>query len=90
MNSLVLEAMPRAMTVSCTDDELRVSLADGRCLSVPIIWFPRLAQALPEQRAVYELMGGGQGIHWSEIDEDISVAGLLAGRASVEFKSAQV
>ncbi len=90
MNSLVLESAPRAMTVSCTDDELRVWLTDGRCLSVPIVWFPRLAQALPMQRAAYELMGGGQGIHWPEIDEDVSVAGLLAGRASVEFKSAQV
>ncbi len=90
MDSLVLRVEPRAMAVVCSEHELRVSLTDGRWLSVPIVWFPRLAHASPAERANYELMGEGQGIHWPGVDEDISVAGLIAGRASVEFKSAYV
>lgn len=88
MNSLMLKEAPRAMAVACSDDELRVSLTDGRCLSVPVAWFPRLAHASPAQRADYELLGDGQGIHWPMVDEDISVMGLLAGLPSVECKSA--
>jgi hypothetical protein len=90
MVSLVLDPAPRAMAVECADDELRVSLTDGRRLSVPIVWFPRLAHATPAERANFELMGEGQGIHWPDVDEDISVVGLIAGRASVEFKVAFV
>ena len=74
-----------ANTVECTDDEIIVALSDGRSLSVPIVWFPRLAHASPSERADYELLGDGEGIHWSQIDEDISVAGLLAGKPSVEL-----
>jgi hypothetical protein len=88
MVSLVLDTAPRAMAVECTNDELRVSLTDGRHLSVPLVWFPRLAHATPEERTHYELMGGGEGIHWPDVDEDISVVGLIAGRSSVEFKVA--
>ncbi len=90
MNSLVLKVAPRAMSVECSDDELQVSLTDGRRLSVPIAWFPRLAHATPAERAEYELLGDGQGIHWPRVDEDISVAGLIAGQPSVEFKAALV
>ena len=79
---------PRAMAVECSDNELRVSLTDGRWLSVPVAWFPRLAHASPAQRADYELSGDGQGIHWPMVDEDISVMGLLAGQPSVEAKAA--
>jgi len=86
MNSSVLKAAPRAMAVTCSDDELRVSLTDGRWLSVPVVWFPRLAHASPAVRANYELMGEGEGIHWPDIDEDISVAGLLSGQPSVEYR----
>lgn len=86
MNSLIIKAAPRAMAAVCSEDELRVSLTDGRWLSVPIIWFPRLANASASQRANYELMGDGQGIHWPGVDEDISVVGLLAGQTSVESK----
>ena len=75
-----------ASAVECTDDEIIVALSDGRTLSVPIVWFPRLAQASPSERADYELLGDGEGIHWSQVDEDISVAGLLAGKPSFEFK----
>jgi hypothetical protein len=72
------------MAVECSDDELRVSLTDGRTLSIPVAWFPRLLHASPTQRADYELLGDGQGIHWPAIDEDISVMGLLAAQRSVE------
>ena len=88
MNSSVLKNLPRAMAVVCTDDELRVSLTDGRWLSVPIAWFPRLAHASPAERSNFELLGDGEGIHWPGIDEDVSVAGLIAGQPSVEFKVA--
>jgi hypothetical protein len=58
---------------------MHVSLTDGRVISVPIIWFPLLHDAQPEQRAKYEIHGGGLSLHWPEIDEDLSVAGLLGG-----------
>ena len=77
---------PRAMAVVCTEDELRVSLTDGRWLSVPIAWFPCLAHALPADRANFELLGGGEGINWPNVDEDVSVAGLIAGQLSSELK----
>ena len=56
-----------------------VSLVDGRTVSVPLVWFPRLAAATSEQRKNYELLGDGEGIHWPDIDEDLSVDGLLKG-----------
>ncbi len=74
-----------ASNVECTDDELVVFLTDGRSLSVPIIWFPRLAKANALERADYELLSGGEGVHWPQLDEDISVLGLLAGKPSAEF-----
>lgn len=58
---------------------MEVHLTDGRIISVPIIWFPLLHEATPEQRKHYEIGGGGTSLHWEDIDEDISVAGLLAG-----------
>ena len=66
-----------AVDVQCTDDELIVTLVDGRRVSAPLAWFPRLAGASPKQRADWELIGGGVGIHWEPVDEDISVASLL-------------
>jgi hypothetical protein len=65
-----------------SDDELSVELADGRRLSVPLAWFPRLLHATPEQRANWKFLGDGQGLHWPEVDEDLSVAGLLRGAAA--------
>jgi hypothetical protein len=73
-------ADPVAVSVRCDDAHLWVVLADGRQLGVPLAYFPRLLRATPEQRAAYELSGGGRGLHWEALDEDISVAGLLAGR----------
>jgi|SRR5437870_12921455 len=76
-----------AQRVSVTDDALTVDLLDGRTVSVPLSWYPRLAHATPAERANWRLIGRGEGIHWPDLDEDISVAGLLAGRPSGESQS---
>jgi hypothetical protein len=77
MSTLVERAEALAVDVSCSGDTLSVTLSDGRVVSVPIVWFPRLADASPRERSDWELIGGGIGIHWEGIDEDISVASLL-------------
>lgn len=79
MSSLAFESNPRAREVRVTEDELSVTLADGRAIAVPLAWFPRLLHASPEQRNNWELLGDGEGIHWPDLDEDLSVAGLLRG-----------
>ncbi|HTR38031.1 MAG TPA: DUF2442 domain-containing protein [Bryobacteraceae bacterium] len=79
MNSSVVEIRPKAREVSISDDELMVLLADGRTISVPLVWFPRLRHASSGQRQNFELLGDGEGIHWPDLDEDLSVAGLLRG-----------
>jgi hypothetical protein len=84
MSSLALQTEPRAAHVRCTNDELIVTMAYGRVLSAPLAWFPRLAGAPAQARAAFELLGDGQGIHWPELDDDISVMGLLAGNPSFE------
>ena len=66
-----------AVDVTVTDDRLIVVLADGRELAAPLAWFPRLLEATPEQRRKWRLIGGGHGIHWADVDEDVSVASLL-------------
>ncbi len=68
-----------AKTVKFKDEMMEVYLTDGRIISVPIIWFPLLHEATTEQREHYEIGGGGASLHWEEIDEDISIVGLLAG-----------
>lgn len=80
-SGVVLESeMPAvASSVRCDNERLVVGLSDGREVSVPLAWFPRLLDASPEQRAGWRLLGGGEGIHWEDLDEDLSVAGLLAG-----------
>ena len=78
MSTLAVNVEPSAVDVNCTDDALRVVLADGREIAVPLVWFPRLLNATPEQRKEWRLIGGGIGIHWEPIDEDISVESLLA------------
>ena len=70
------------MTV--TEDTLQVELSDGRTTSVPLAWYPRLVHATQEERNNWELIGEGQGIHWSDLDEDLSIEGLIAGRPSGE------
>ena len=68
-----------AQAVTFDDITMHVQLTDGRTVSVPLLWFPRLQAAQPEQRLQVEIGGGGRGLHWDELDEDLSVAGLLAG-----------
>jgi hypothetical protein len=68
---------PTAVEVSVSDNALRVVMADGRELSVPLVWFPRLLNATPAQRAHWRFIGRGEGIHWPDVDEDVSVASLL-------------
>ena len=72
MASLAPAADLRVKAVAVDTDRLSVELMDGRAISVPLVWFPRLANATPEQRANFEVAGGGYGIHWPEIDEDVS------------------
>ena len=73
-----------AQHVTVTEDSLIVDLTDGRTISVPVVWFPRLVHGTMEERNNWELIGRGHGIHWEDIDEDISVEGLLAGKPSYE------
>ena len=73
-----------AQSVSVSDDALVADLEDGRTITVPLAWFPRLARGTPAERAKWRLIGRGEGVHWPELDEDISVASLLAGRRSGE------
>ncbi len=79
MTSSAVDIVPCATSVECTDDELRVVLTDGRKLSVPLAWFPRLLAATPKQRTDWRLIGSGEGIRWESLDEDLSVRGLLRG-----------
>ena len=67
----------KAVDVTVTDDQLVVALADGRELAAPLMWFPRLFEATPDQRRNWRLIGRGHGIHWPDVDEDISVTSLL-------------
>jgi len=82
--SVIEIELPRAEDVRVTNDSLIVDLSDGRTISAPLEWFPRLLHATPEERSNWRLIGRGHGIHWEEIDEDISVEGLVAGRPSGE------
>lgn len=75
---------PHAQDVRVTEDALTVELSDGRSISVPLAWYPRLRNGTPEERADWRLVGRGVGIHWPMLDEDISVANLLEGQASGE------
>lgn len=86
-SSSIVETTPLAQKVRVTADELTVQLVDGRRISVPLAWFPRLLHATPRQRGKWKLLGGGEGIHWPLVDEDLSVEGLLAGRPSGESQA---
>lgn len=88
--STVEMEVPDAVGVEVTDDALSVELSDGRAILAPLAWYPRLLHATPDERSNWRLIGKGQGVHWEDLDEDISVEGLLAGRRSgksqVSFK----
>ena len=79
--------VPSAIGVEVSENTLSVELNDGRTISVPVGWYPRLTHATPEERDNWKIIGGGQGIHWEYIDEDISVEGLLRGKPSGESQS---
>ena len=82
--SETVEGSALAKSIHVTDTELVVELTDGRKVCIPIEWYPRLMQATPAERSDYKLIGNGSGIHWPQLDEDISVEGILAGRHSAE------
>jgi len=85
MNSLVVEIEEaRAQLVTVSEDSLIVDLVDGRTIIAPLVWYPRLWYGTPEERNNFEIIGDGSIVHWPDLDEDLSVAGLLAGRRSGE------
>ncbi|MGB8643611.1 MAG: DUF2442 domain-containing protein [Anaerolineae bacterium] len=77
-------ALPKLTAVRVTDDTLTVDLEDGRTISAPIGWYPRLAHGTPTERANFEISGAGYGIHWPDLDEDIGIEGLVLGKRSTE------
>ena len=79
MDILATRADERVRTASLSDDFLTVELMDGRVISVPLAWYPRLLHATPEQRSNWQIIGAGYGLHWPEVDEDLSTEGLLRG-----------
>jgi hypothetical protein len=88
MTSSALESeSPAATAVTVTDDTLTVELSDGRSIAVPLEWYPRLLHATQAERDHWQLIGKGHGIHWADIDEDISVEALIAGRPSGESQA---
>jgi hypothetical protein len=85
MSSLAVEVQePRGKSVKVSDEELTVDLVDGRTIMVPLAWFPRLWHGTPQERNHFEIFGDGTYIHWPDLDEDLTVAGLLAGQRSGE------
>ena len=79
--------VPDAVAVAVSESTLSVELSDGRTISVPLEWFPRLVHGTPEERSKWRFIGRGHSIHWDDLDEDISVEGLLAGRPSGESQN---
>jgi hypothetical protein len=84
MSTLVLEIEPIAVNVNVTEDDLTVTLSDGRRILVPLAWYPRLLYASPVERQNWQLLGDGYAIEWPDLDEHIGIEGLLAGRPSGE------
>ena len=82
--SRVSLAVPLATTVTATDDTLTAELSDGRTISVPLAWYPRLLDATPDELENFQLIGNGEGMHWPDLDEDVSVENLLNGKPSGE------
>ena len=82
--AVVALALPRAVNVAINDDTLSVDLEDGRTVSVPIGWYPRLTHGTPAERVNFQISGAGYAIHWPDLDEDIGVEGLLLGYKSTE------
>jgi len=85
--STAVSSDPRITQVAVTDEMITAHLADGRVISVPLAWSWRLSDATPAQRANYEIIGDGHGVHWPDVDEDISAEGMLTGRPAKRPKS---
>lgn len=83
MTSFAVETNPRAVEIAITDDELVVHLADGRTVTVPLAWYPRLLHGSADERANFRAIGDGEYINWPALDEDLSVSGLLRGTRAV-------
>jgi len=81
---VVTLSLPRITNVLVTDDTLAVDLEDGRTISVPLSWYPRLVYGTAEERAHFQISGAGYGIHWPDLDEDIGIEGLMLGKKSTE------
>jgi hypothetical protein len=79
MVTLAIQTDERVKTVSFTEDAISVELMDGRIITVPLVWYPRLLHATPKQRESWKICGGGYGLHWEELDEDLSTEGMLRG-----------
>jgi len=84
LSAVVTFALPRVVNVSVTDDTLTVDSEDGRTISVPISWYPRLAHGTSEERNYFQISSAGYGIHWPDLDEDIGIEGLVLGKKSTE------
>src|SRR5262249_37282706 len=89
MGILALGADERVVDVAFTSDSLSVTLKDGRTIAVPLAWYPRLLQAKPKQRKNWRIAGGGYGIYWPELDEDLSTEGLLRGAPAPQAETAR-
>lgn len=87
MTTLVLEAEPVIKNIDVSDDTLTISLDDGRQLTIPLSWYPRLQHASKQERSKWKILGGGYAIEWPELDEHIGIEGLLAGRRSGESQT---
>ncbi|MGP1383361.1 MAG: DUF2442 domain-containing protein [Thainema sp.] len=88
MGTSAIQVDERVKHVYFTDDTISVDLMDGRTITVPLVWYPRLLNATPAQRAEWEICGGGYGIHWEQLDEDLSTSGMLRGAPSPEVRTA--
>lgn len=84
MGALAIQVDERVKDVQFTEDTISVDLMDGRSITVPLVWYPRLLNASPEQLNQWEICGGGYGIHWPALDEDLSTEGMLRGAPAPE------
>jgi hypothetical protein len=86
-NDIERRPLPAVTGVAVTDDAVQFELSDGRTVTAPLAWYPRLAHGTPAERSHWRLIGRGEGVHWPALDEDISVDGVLAGRPSGESQA---
>jgi hypothetical protein len=87
MGALAIQVDERVKDVRFTEDTISADLMDGRSITVPLVWYPRLLNATPEQLAQWEVCGGGYGIHWDALDEDLSTEGMLRGAPAPEVRA---